>query len=199
MSSATRRRKKPKEKGPEKKEGVVEEVEEEVKKVEKAAVKEARKVEKAVERKPERRKVRAAKPAGRAPLAMVVSRRGTGMVTRAGRGFSIGELSAGGLAPGLAARWGVRIDSRRRSVLDGNVGSLKAWHTGGGAKGRIEHEAKVVEEDLEKLGKEVEKEAVAVEREAVKAEKAVRKEAKKAGKAVKEKVEKKPRPKKKAP
>ena len=199
MSSTPRRRrgKAKEEERPAKKEGAVEEVEEEVRKVERAVGKEVRKVEKAVERKTEP-KASPLRPEGRAPQAMVEARHGTGMITRAGRGFSLGELSGGGLTPGLAARWGVRVDARRRSVLEGNVGSLRAWHATG-AKARVEHEAREVEAELGKVGREVRKEVVAVEKEAVKAEKAVRKGAKRAEKAVKEKVEKrKARPKKKS-
>ena len=191
MSSTSR---KPRSKGKAekpKKEAVVEEIEGEVKKAEKAVVKEAKKVERSVVGKAAR-KSQPPRPTGRAPGAMVMARRGSVMVTRAGRGFSLRELSGAGLAPRLAAKWGAQIDLRRRSVLDGNVGALKAWHATG-AKARVEREAKVVEQELEKVGKEVKKEAAAIEKEAVKAEKAVKKEAKKAVK----KVEKKARPKKK--
>lgn len=167
---------------------VVEEVEGEVKKAEKAVVKEAKRVEKAVERKAEKKAV-PQRPSGHVPTAMVTARHGLGTTTRAGRGFSLGELSGGGLPPGLAAKWGVRIDLRRRSVLDGNVSSLRAWNKkGAGAK--IEREAKRVEGELEKVGKEVEEEAVEVEKEVVKG-------VAKAEKAVKRKVERpKARPKK---
>ena len=195
MSSKQKKgRGKPKGEKP-RKEKVVEEVEEEVKKVEKAVVKEARKVEREVERKAPRHQQ--PRPSGRVPVATVRSRHGTTMITRPGRGFSLGELSGGGVPPGLAAKWGARIDSRRRSVLEGNVSALKAWHATS-ARAEVEHEAKVVEEKLEEAAKEVEKGAEAVEKEAVKAGKAVKKEVKKAEKAVKGKVEKKPRPKKKA-
>ena len=130
-------------------------------------------------------------------MPMVAARHGTGTVTRVGRGFSLGELSEGGLTPALAAKWGVRIDSRRRSVLGGNIGALRTWHATG-TRATIEREMKGMEEELEKVGGELEKEAAAAEREVVKAAKEVKKEAKKAEKAVKEKVEKpKARPKKK--
>jgi len=139
------------------------------------------------------------KPSGRVPEAMVAARHGTGMVTRAGRGFSTGELSGAGLDPRLAARWGARIDLRRRSVLDGNVGSLKAWHSQAGAKPRVAGEVRKIEEEVEKAGREVKREAAAAKKEAARVEKAVKKEVKRAEKAVKEKVEKpKARPKKKA-
>ncbi len=139
------------------------------------------------------------RPAGRVPEAMVSSRHGTEMVTRLGRGFSFGELSNAGLAPRLASKWGARVDSRRRSILDGNVDSLKGWvgHTAppGKAEGRI----KKVEAELTRVGKEVEKEAAEVKEEVVKVEKAAKKEVAKAEKAVKAKAEKpKPKAKKKA-
>ena len=182
MSKGSGRQKaKPKEA---KKKGAVKEVEEEVKKAEKALVKEAKKVERAVEREA-RPKVQHPRPSGRIPLAMVTARHGTGMITRPGRGFSLGELSGGGLPRSLAGKWGVQVDLRRRSILEGNVGALKAWHAGG-AKAAVEREAKAVEKEL----KGAEKEVVAAVEEVEKAERAVKKEAKKAGKAVRRKVKK---------
>ena len=178
---------------------MVEEVEEEAKKVERSVKKSVRKAEKAVEGKAER-KPRAAgmKPTGRAPIAKVISRHGIGMISRQGRGFSLGELSGAGLTPGPAARWGIRVDSRRRSVIQGNISTLRGWSSRPGTAAKVEAKAKKVEEELEKVGEEMEKEAAKVEKEAVKAERSVKKEAKKVGKAVKEKMEKpKPRSKKK--
>jgi len=169
-----------------KKEGVAEEVEEEVKKVEKAVVKEAKKVERAVERK-SKPKAHHPRPAGRTPLAMVTARHGTGTITRPGKGFSPGELAGGGLPPSLAAEWGVKVDKRRRSVLEGNVTILKSWCSSG-AKAAVEREAKAVEVELKGAGKEAERQAVAAAGEVVKAEKALKKEAKRAEKAVKKKV-----------
>jgi ribosomal protein L13E len=146
------------------------------------------------------------RPAAKAPKAVVSARHGTGMVTRAGRGFSLGELSGAGLAPRLASMWGARIDYRRRSVLEPNVASLRSW--GGHLVPAKKHEgrAKKVEEELAKVGKEVEEEVekgvAEVEKEAVKVEKEIKKETVKAEKAVKAKVPKpkakaKPKPKKK--
>ena len=184
MSSASGRRKsKPKEA---KKKGAAKEIEEEVKKVEKEVAKEAKKVEKAVERRA-KPKVQHPRPSGRTPMAMVTARHGTGTITRPGRGFSLGELSGSGLPRPLAERWRVRVDPRRRSVLEGNVAALKSWHsTGAGAA--VEKEARAVEEELKGAEEEVEREAVAAAEEVVKAEKAVKREAKKAEKAVMEKV-----------
>jgi len=153
------------------------------------------------------------RPAGKAPEAQVSSRHGTEMISRAGRGFSLGELSEAGLEPRLTSGWGARIDYRRRSVLESNVASLRSW--GGHMVPEKKHEGRVkkVEEELEKAGKEVEEEvekgvaevekgAAKVEKEAVKAEKGAKKEVAKAEKAVKAKVAKpkakaKPKPKKK--
>lgn len=152
------------------------------------------------------------RPEGKAPVAIISSRHGTGMVIRQGRGFSLGELSGAGLAPRLASTWGARIDYRRRSVLESNVASLRNW--GGELTSAKKHEGRVkkVEEELVKAGKEVEeevekgvveveKEAAKVEKEAAKVGKEVKKEAAKAEKAVKAKVPKpkakaKPKPKK---
>ncbi len=130
------------------------------------------------------------RPAGRVPEAMVSSRNGTEMVTRQGRGFSLGELSGAGLARGMASEWRVRVDVRRRSVLDGNVSALRGWKVQPVPPKKPEGRVKKVEEELVKVEKEVEKEAVELKEEAVKVEKAAKKRAAKAEKAVKAKVEK---------
>ena len=70
-----------------------------------------------------------APPSGRAPRAVVSARHGLGMVERAGKGFSSGELSKVGLSTALALRWKVPVDFRRRSSLDPNVAALKKWYT----------------------------------------------------------------------
>ena len=44
---------------------------------------------------------------------------------RVGRGFSKGELEMAGLSAGEARRVGIRVDSRRRTVHEGNVETLK--------------------------------------------------------------------------
>ncbi len=140
------------------------------------------------------------RPAGRVPEAMVSARHGTETVTRPGRGFSLGELSSAGLAPRLASKWGVRVDVRRRSVLDGNVSALKGWESHAAPAKKAEGRVKRVEEELAKVEKEVEKEGEELKEEVVKVEKAAKKEVAKAEKAVKAKVEKpRAKPKKKAP
>ncbi len=69
------------------------------------------------------------KPSGHVPKANVISRHGVGTITRAAKGFSMGELSRVSLPANLAGRWGVPTDFRRRSVLERNVEALKKWHT----------------------------------------------------------------------
>ena len=149
---------------------------------------------------PKAKPSRPVKPTGKAPEAVVTGRHGIGFVTRLGRGFSMGELAGAGLSPKLASDWGVRTDVRRRSVIDGNVASLKGWYTHPGAAKRIESRAKEVEEEIEKVGREVKKEAVKVEKEvekeAEKVEEEVKEEAVKAEKAVRRKAKAKPKKKK---
>jgi ribosomal protein L13E len=190
-----------------KKEGAVKAAKDEVKKVERVSKKEAKKVEgatkreakkleKAVERKVERR-APPQRPSGHVPTPMVLSRHGEGMVSRQGRGFSLGELSGAGVAPRLASRWGVRVDSRRRSVIEGNVGLLRGWTSRAGTASKVESGAKKAGEEIREVERKVEKEAVAVEAEVVKLEEAAGKEAKKVAKEVRSKAERKPRAKKK--
>ena len=159
-------------------------------------------------KKPEAAKAKREKPirpAGKLPEANVSSRHGTSFVTRPGRGFSLGEVTEAGMGPRLAARWGIHVDARRRSVIKGNVDSLTKW---GGHQVRVkraEGKIKAVEEEVEKVAREVKEEAVLVEKEAVKIEKEVKREAVGAGKAVEREAEKaekavkrRARPKKKA-
>jgi hypothetical protein len=49
------------------------------------------------------------------------------MITRIGRGFSIGEVSEAEMPMLLARSWNLMMDVRRRSVLESNVASLKSW------------------------------------------------------------------------
>lgn len=132
-------------------------------------------------------KARPVKPSGKPPEAMVTSRHGTGIVIRQGRGFSMGELAGAGLSRDIASSWGIRLDLRRRSVVEGNVTSLRSWNSHPGATTRVEGVAKEVEEEVEKVGREVKKEAIKVEKEAEKVERGVKKEAVKAEKAVRRK------------
>jgi ribosomal protein L13E len=155
------------------------------------------------EKKPESKKVekaRPARPSGKAPEATVTSRHGSGVVTRRGRGFSLGELAGAGLSPRLASGWGLMLDTRRRSVLDANVSSLKSWSAHPGAAKRVEGRVKEVEEEIEKVGREVKKEAIKVEKEAAKVEREavkVEREAKEEVAKVEKTVRRRARPKKK--
>ncbi|MDE1858439.1 MAG: ribosomal protein L13e [Thaumarchaeota archaeon] len=189
MSSEPRKTRKPK--AAAKAEGAVKEVEEEVEKAAQSAKREMKKVEKPVKGRATRASL--GRPRGRAPEAMVMSRHETEMVSRRGKGFSLGELAGAGVAPRLAAKWGASIDPRRRSVIEANVGSLKEWRSH--AVPEAVKEPKAVEAKVEEGVKKVEKEAVAVGKEAARV---VKKEAKKAEVAAKGKAEKKPRPKKKS-
>ena len=149
------------------------------------------------EKKPEPTKAAKAKPVkppGKPPEAMISSRHGTGFVVRLGRGFSMGELAGAGLPRKLASNWGVRLDLRRRSVVESNVDSLRSWSIHPGVKRRADGVAKEVEEEVEKVGREVKKEAMKIEKEAEKVEREVKTEARKAEKAVKRKT----KPKKKS-
>ena len=128
------------------------------------------------------------RPSGRIPEAFVFSRRGTDMVNRSGRGFSRGELSGAGLAPRLATDWGVRTDVRRRSVLEGNVESLKTWTASQEPVRKAEGRVKKIEEELVRVEREVKKEGIEAKAETVKVAREVRREATKAEKAVKAKV-----------
>jgi len=70
------------------------------------------------------------RPTGAPPAAMVRTRHSRGMIQRAGRGFSYGELSAASLSPQLARRWGVKTDVLRGSTLEPNVSVLRKWFDG---------------------------------------------------------------------
>ncbi len=67
------------------------------------------------------------RPKGLMPHATVSSRRGRSMVERQGKGFSMRELQGADLPLVYARRWNLPLDARRRSVLEGNVQSLKKW------------------------------------------------------------------------
>lgn len=139
------------------------------------------------------------RPSGRVPTATVMSRHRTGMVTRAGKGFSLGELSQANIVPKAASMWGARLDGRRRSVLEANVTSLKNWGSHATKAVRAEGEVKKVEVELVKVKKEVKKVAAQVKKEVVKVEAKAKRETAKAEKKVKKKAGRAPkaRPKKK--
>jgi len=133
-----------------------------------------------------------ARPLGLVPLATVLSRHGSTMVTRAGKGFSMDELAAAGIPRNLAGRWGLQVDVRRRSSLEANEGALRTWSAGPAQKAAKVGEVKKLEAEVAKVEKEVVHE---VEKEAAKAKKG----AKKVEKEVAAEVEKalKPRQRKK--
>jgi ribosomal protein L13E len=137
-----------------------------------------------------KKKTAPVRPKGRTPEATVVSRHGTGIIIRLGRGFSNGELTSAGLEPRLASRWGLVLDPRRRSVIQGNVDSLSAWRSHGVSKTRGAGRVQKAEEEVEKIGREVEKEALKVERGVVKVAKEVKEEAVKEERAVRRRAAK---------
>ncbi len=156
---------------------------------------------KAGNQEPRAERVPQSRPAGKVPPALVTARHGIGTVTREGRGFSAGELQGAGIPSRLASRWGVRLDVRRRSVIQGNVDALKSWGSHPGAGRRAEGRAKLLEEEVEraerkvkegvvKAEREIRKGAEKAEKEAAKAEEEVKKEAVKAEKAVRRKAQK---------
>ena len=128
------------------------------------------------------------KPAASPPVAMVLSRHGSGMHSRVARGFSLGEVSAVGMSTGDARGWGLLVDERRRTVLDGNVSAIKEWSS----KAQKAEPKKVakLEKEVEKVEAEVKKEVKEVEEEVVRAEKKVRKKAGRAAKVAEKVVEK---------
>lgn len=65
---------------------------------------------------------------GPVPVPMVLGRHEGEMHQRDARGYSFGELEAGGIGILFARDHGVMVDARRRSVLEGNVASLKGWY-----------------------------------------------------------------------
>ena len=66
-------------------------------------------------------------PKGTPPIAMVSARHARGMIERAARGFSLGELSASALSFQRAKKWRVPLDLRRKTALDDNVTRLTSW------------------------------------------------------------------------
>jgi large subunit ribosomal protein L13e len=127
--------------------------------------------------------VQMTKPSAPVPRASVESRHGLDTVTRAGRGFSLGELAGAGVPLGTARKWGVATDVRRRSTVETNVEALRSWAASAGKKPAKESEVKKVEKEIEEVAKEVEGEA---KKEGAKVKKGI----KKAEKEVEEAVEK---------
>jgi ribosomal protein L13E len=140
-------------------------------------------------------KEKASMPTGAPPAAVVEVRHDGRMMRRQASGYSRGEVAQAGLNFSLARRWGLLVDDGRRSVLDGNVASLKKWYpqTKKTTEERVEGEfrkiEKAVAKEVRKAEKEVKKEVGKAEKQIEKAGKGVESEAKKAEKEV-EKVEK---------
>jgi len=135
-------------------------------------------------------KVKLARPTGRVPVATVVARHGTGMVTRSGKGFSLGELAEANIVPRMASKWGARLDGRRRSVVQANVTSLKDWGSHAVKAERPALVIKKVEEEVVKVEKKVKKGAAEVKKEVVKIEAKAKKETTKVERKVKKKTQK---------
>jgi ribosomal protein L13E len=96
------------------------------------------KKEKVVKRQPKKKpgtaekaqpSVREKQTRGPPPLAVVQARHGDGMVERPARGFSMGELGRAEVPYHVARRLGIQLDLRRRSILEGNVSTLKRWYS----------------------------------------------------------------------
>jgi len=130
-----------------------------------------------------------ARPTGRVPAATVMARHGTGMVTRSGKGFSLGELAEANIVPRMASKWGARLDGRRRSVIQANVTSLKNWGSHAVKVERPPVEVKKIEEEIVKVEKKVKRGAAEVKKEIVKTEAKAKKETTKVAGKVKKKVE----------
>ncbi len=113
------------------------------------------------------------RPSGHVPTAMVSSRRGTEMVLRAGKGFSMGEVKGAGVPFRLVKKWGLPLDTRRRSVLEDNVSAVKNWVAHAKTVENPEGEVKKLEEEIVKVEKEVKKEVGKVKKEVKKVEKEV--------------------------
>jgi len=114
-------------------------------------------------------KAKTLRPTGAAPFAVVNARHGGDLVLRQAKGYSPGELEQAGLGIGLVRRWGLSVDGRRRSALDGNVTALKKWGSQArksNVEARVEGEIRTIEKavekeihkaetEVEKVGKEV--------------------------------------------
>jgi ribosomal protein L13E len=100
------------------------------------------------------------------PVPVVLARHEYGMQERDARGYSLGELASVGVSFNVAKRMKVPIDIRRRSVLEGNVGSLKSWYVPEPKKPKVE-----TGEKAERLKKRAEKKAALLAKKSKKAPK----------------------------
>ena len=120
-------------------------------------------------------KEKAWKPTGPPPSAMVEVRYDGSMMQRQASGYSRGEVVQAGLNFGLARRWGLLIDDRRRRALEGNVASLKKWvpQTKKTTEERVEGEVRKIEKAVVKEVRKAEKEVKKAEKKVEKVEKEV--------------------------
>lgn len=111
-------------------------------------------------------KEKAPKPTGTPPSAIVEVRHDGRMIERQARGYSLGEVAQAGLNFGLARRWGLLVDDRRRSTLKSNVASLKKWspQTKKTTEERVEGEVQKIERAVKKEVRKAEKEVEKVEK-----------------------------------
>jgi ribosomal protein L13E len=134
-------------------------------------------------------KEKAPGPTSHPPLAIVEVRHDGRMMQRQARGYSRGEVVQANLEIGQARRWGVLVDDRRRSVLQGNIASLRTWApvTKKKAEERAEGELRKIERAAEYDVRRAEKEVEKVEKEVVeKVEALVKRHPKPPAKAKKE-------------
>ena len=125
---------------------------------------------------------RVIRPTASPPSPTVEVRHAGQMVTREAKGFSMAEIAQAGMGVGLAREWGLRIDGRRRTVLDPNVSALKKWSSQARktTEEKVEGEVRKIEREVEKEARKAGKEIKKVEKEAVeKLEAPIKKRAKK--------------------
>ena len=63
------------------------------------------------------------------PIAHVSRLKNSKQVKARGKGFSITELNKAGVSIEIARKYGLRIDSRRKSVHQENIEKLKTWNS----------------------------------------------------------------------
>lgn len=122
------------------------------------------------EEKPKRSVVKVLRPSGIAPFAFVNVRHAGSMMQRRAKGYSPSEIEQAGIGTGLARRWGLSIDDRRRSALEGNVSSLKKWTSQvkrTTVEARAEGEMRAIEKAVEREVHKAEREVVEVGKEVV--------------------------------
>jgi ribosomal protein L13E len=115
------------------------------------------------------------KPTGTPPPAIVEVRHSGRIMQRQASGYSRGEVEEAGLNFGLARRWGLLVDDRRRSALEGNITSLKKWapQTKKTTEKRVEGEVRKIEKVVAMEVRRAEKEVKKAEKEAERVEKEV--------------------------